>query len=237
MRRTCGLAIAIVVAVVWLLPGSDAPLVAHENTGVITGTVTSSNGPEAGVWVIAETDDLETVFRKIVVTNDDGRFLLPELPDAGYDVWVRGYGLVDSTPIGADTRRRPRPDRHRRADAAGGGPGLPLKLLAIVDRPARRARVPGDRRRRQRHQPAAPEPERVDQCAEGLSAVPSGRQQGHAGDSRPRSVRLDHRRLGRPNAAGSARVADEQLHHPVRPATRAGDGGGLERPDRRRRGA
>ena len=70
-------------------------------TKTITGVVTSSNSPEAGVWVIAETDDLSTKFRKIVVTNDEGRFLLPELPQANYTVWVRGYGLVDSTPVAA----------------------------------------------------------------------------------------------------------------------------------------
>ena len=64
--------------------------------GVIAGTVTSTDGPEAGVWVIAETDQLETKFVKIVVTDDQGRFVLPELPDTSYDVWVRGYGLVDS---------------------------------------------------------------------------------------------------------------------------------------------
>ncbi|HIN11986.1 MAG TPA: carboxypeptidase regulatory-like domain-containing protein, partial [Acidobacteria bacterium] len=62
----------------------------------ITGVVRSASGAEAGVWVIAETDDLETLFRKIVVTNDDGRFLIPDLPEAVYTVWVRGYGLVDS---------------------------------------------------------------------------------------------------------------------------------------------
>ncbi len=67
--------------------------------GYITGVVTSANGPEAGVWVIAETEELETKFAKIVVTDDDGRFLLPELPDATYDVWVRGYGLVDSDKV------------------------------------------------------------------------------------------------------------------------------------------
>ena len=64
--------------------------------GVIEGKVQSSNGSEAGVWVIAETDDLPTHFIKIVVTDDGGRFLLPELPEAQYKVWVRGYGLVDS---------------------------------------------------------------------------------------------------------------------------------------------
>jgi hypothetical protein len=67
----------------------------------IGGVVTSSNGPEAGVWVIAETSDLGTKYRKIVVTNDHGQYLLPELPKANYKVWVRGYGLVDSAPVDA----------------------------------------------------------------------------------------------------------------------------------------
>jgi hypothetical protein len=63
------------------------------------GVVTSANGPEAGVWVIAETIDLPTKFIKIVVTDGEGRYLLPELPKASYSVWVRGYGLVDSPKI------------------------------------------------------------------------------------------------------------------------------------------
>ncbi len=67
--------------------------------GYISGTVTSDKGPEAGVWVIAETKDLPTGFIKIVVTNDQGRYMLPELPTANYNVWVRGYGLTDSTPV------------------------------------------------------------------------------------------------------------------------------------------
>src|SRR5512139_3477689 len=61
----------------------------------IGGVVTGANGPEAGVWVIAETTDLPTKYRKIVVTDDQGRYLLPDLPNASYQVWVRGYGLVD----------------------------------------------------------------------------------------------------------------------------------------------
>ena len=67
----------------------------------IGGVVRSPSGPEAGVWVIAETDDFDTRFRKIVVTDDTGRYVLPDLPDAGYDVWVRGYGLRDSEPVAA----------------------------------------------------------------------------------------------------------------------------------------
>jgi hypothetical protein len=67
--------------------------------GYITGVVQGEKGPEAGVWVIAETKDFQTPMVKIVVTNDAGKFMLPELPAANYKVWVRGYGLVDSTPI------------------------------------------------------------------------------------------------------------------------------------------
>jgi hypothetical protein len=62
----------------------------------IGGVVTGPRGPEAGVWVIAETTDLPTKFARIVVTDDRGRYLLPDLPRANYGVWVRGYGLVDS---------------------------------------------------------------------------------------------------------------------------------------------
>ncbi len=62
----------------------------------IGGVVTGPSGPEAGVWVIAETNDLGTKFAKIVVTDDQGRYLIPDLPKANYTIWVRGYGLVDS---------------------------------------------------------------------------------------------------------------------------------------------
>ncbi|MES1255336.1 MAG: carboxypeptidase-like regulatory domain-containing protein, partial [Acidobacteriota bacterium] len=67
----------------------------------IGGVVTGPRGPEAGVWVIAETRDLPTQFRKIVVTDDMGRYVLPDLPAAAYQVWVRGYGLVDSPHVTA----------------------------------------------------------------------------------------------------------------------------------------
>src|SRR5262245_35505509 len=68
----------------------------------IEGNVTSGKTrAEAGVWVIAETDALPTPYRKIVVTNDAGRFVIPGLPDVEYRVWVRGYGLADSARINA----------------------------------------------------------------------------------------------------------------------------------------
>src|SRR6202521_3825969 len=79
----------------------------------IAGVVTSSKGPEAGVWVIAETKDLGTGYRKIVVTDDQGRYLVPDLPKANYMVWVRGYGLVDSPKVQVT-------------------PGKPLDLKAVI---------------------------------------------------------------------------------------------------------
>jgi hypothetical protein len=65
------------------------------------GVVTSGKGPEAGVWVIAETSDLPTKFAKIAVTDDRGRYLIPDMPQVKYSVWVRGYGLVDSPKVQA----------------------------------------------------------------------------------------------------------------------------------------
>ena len=106
-------------------------------TGVIAGTVESTAGPEAGVWVIAETDELETKFVKIVVTDDAGRFLLPELPSATYDVWVRGYGLGrfgEGRAITQSGRRQA--DRRRRADPGGRCPVLPRELLVLPHRAA-----------------------------------------------------------------------------------------------------
>ena len=68
----------------------------------IGGVVTGPSGPEAGVWVIAEAAGLPTKFAKMVVTDDRGRYVIPDLPQATYSVWVRGYGLVDSPKVTAE---------------------------------------------------------------------------------------------------------------------------------------
>jgi hypothetical protein len=86
----------------------------------IGGVVTGPRGPEAGVWVIAETSDLGTKFVRIVVTDDRGRYVIPDLPKAAYQVWVRGYGLVDSA----------------KAQAA---PGQTVNLTAVIAPDARAA--------------------------------------------------------------------------------------------------
>src|SRR5215469_52346 len=76
-----------------------APVIDDDDIG---GVVTSRFGPEAGVWVIAETKDLGTRFAKVAVTDERGRYVTPDLPKANYRVWVRGYGLVDSDKASAE---------------------------------------------------------------------------------------------------------------------------------------
>src|SRR5262245_17746248 len=91
------LTIAICAGVVSSTQTPGAPIAVDGDD--LAGTVTGPSGPEAGVWVIAETGDLGTPYAKIVVTADRGRYLVPDLPKANYNVWVRGYGLTDSPKI------------------------------------------------------------------------------------------------------------------------------------------
>ena len=91
--------IALVLAVgaaptgVWAQQAAPAVSIGATDIG---GVVRGPNGPEAGVWVIAETTDLPTRMSKTVVTDDQGRYVIPDLPKANYIIWARGYGLVDS---------------------------------------------------------------------------------------------------------------------------------------------
>ena len=96
LARACDAFVSIVAIL-----GAGAAVAARPvlPDGFISGKVASSRGPEAGVWVIAETTELKTPFVKIVVTDDEGRYVLPQLPEATYRVWVRGYGLADSMPV------------------------------------------------------------------------------------------------------------------------------------------
>src|SRR5262245_40329874 len=108
MRTTRGLYVSLVaITIAVLLTAPSTRLSAQQSTDPairignddLGGMVTGPNGPEAGVWVIAETTDLPTEFAKIVVTDDRGRYVMPDLPKANYHVWVRGYGLVDSPKV------------------------------------------------------------------------------------------------------------------------------------------
>src|SRR6266849_6283935 len=109
MGAPCVASTVAAIAIAALLTMSAAPAKAQPADPAIRigasdfgGVVAGPNGPEAGVWVIAETNDLATKFAKIVVTDDRGRYVIPDLPKAAYSVWVRGYGLVDSPKVKAE---------------------------------------------------------------------------------------------------------------------------------------
>ena len=156
---------------------------AHAQTaagGIITGTVQGPKGPEAGVWVIAETKDLLTGFIKIVVTDDRGRFLVPDLPAANYKVWVPRLrpGRFDAHRDEAQ-RHRDDAQSRRRQNSAGSRQSLSRQLLAVAAGAARENSLPRHRahsaRQRYRYQNADPEP--LDQLAQiGLQFLPPARQ-------------------------------------------------------------
>ena len=100
MSRALGALVAVALSIAGIAAqqsSSSIPIDPDDLAGVVTGP----KGPEAGVWVVAETTQLPTKFVRIVVTDDQGRYLLPDLPKATYNVWVRGYGLVDSAKVQA----------------------------------------------------------------------------------------------------------------------------------------
>jgi hypothetical protein len=100
MRRAC---FAAIFAVAGFFFANPTRLEAQTRVAIdgddIGGVVTGPHGPEAGVWVIAETRDLPTRYAKMVVTDDQGRYVVPDLPKAKYQVWIRGYGLIDSAKV------------------------------------------------------------------------------------------------------------------------------------------
>src|SRR2546425_1455370 len=99
--RALAVASALMASLTWVNAqqrSGASVAIDNDDTG---GVVTSAKGPEAGVWVIAETSELPTKFARMVVTDDQGRYVLPDLPPANYQVFVRGYGLVDSPRVPA----------------------------------------------------------------------------------------------------------------------------------------
>src|SRR5215470_5357160 len=92
-------AAAVSLVVLATAPSAMAQNAVTLDNDDIGGVVNGPGGPEAGVWVIAETTDLPTRFARMVVTDDRGRYVVPDLPKAKYKIWVRGYGLIDSARV------------------------------------------------------------------------------------------------------------------------------------------
>ena len=161
----------------------------------IAGVVTRTGEPEAGVWVIAETADLSTRFARIVVTDDQGRYVIPDLPEASYDVWVRGYGLVDSEKLKTspgtvrDLTAVAAPDA--RAAAEYYPAGYWLSLLHVPED----HEFPGTGDEGNLYLPEHPEPGPASKTREvgELHGLPSARHHGYQDDPRRLWVSLSRR--------------------------------------------
>ena len=140
-------------------PSANAPV--KIGASDIGGTVSSSIGPEAGVWVIAETTELPTKFAKIVVTDDRGRYVMPSLPKANYDVWVRGYGLVDSAKVRANPGNIVNLKAAIAPTPCRSGAILSGDLLVFHAQDSRHERISGHRLERQRNACELKEPRAV----------------------------------------------------------------------------
>src|SRR5262249_6274745 len=142
------------IALVALLAGTPAPVSAQTADPEVKvgatdlgGVVAGPGGPEAGVWVIAETTDLPTKFTKIVVTDDKGRYLIPDLPKAKYSVWVRGYGLVDSEKVSSEPAKMLNLTAAKAPDEAAAAEYYPRMYWYSMLRIPRASEVPATGRR------------------------------------------------------------------------------------------
>ena len=234
-RRMVGAGIAVFVT------ASLAGLIAVQRGGGVSidsddigGVVRGPNGPEAGVWVIAETTDLPTKFNRIVVTGDDGQYLLPDLPDATYDVWVRGYGLVDSpkTQISPGTTQNltavVAPDERAAAHY------YPAAYwFSLIEVPGK-DQFPGSGPEGNGISPSVESPGGMDQPHQitWLHAVSSTGEPGHARDTAgARRVRLARGCVGATDRVRASGSLDDRWHQRTRPSGGAGDVCKLDRPD------
>ena len=221
-----------------------APAIDPDDIG---GVVTGPKGPEAGVWVIAETRDLGVRYIKSVVTDDRGRYVVPDLPAASYVVWARGYGLVDSprdvakpgqilniTAIASALARRRRPllpghllvldaeDPGRRRVRRQGRRHLGALIAAavdLVDEEHRLRRLPSARPAVHAHHPASAR--HLRHRRRGLEAAgavgPVGRDDARPAHQPRRALVRQLRRLDRSHRQGRAAVC----HAAASPGRRA----------------
>ena len=231
---------SLVIAISGQTGGRSAVAIDNDDIG---GVVTGARGPEAGVWVIAETRSTPTRLIKSVVTDDQGRYVVPDLPKANYDVWVRGYGLVDSPKVKATP-----------------GKTVNLKAVAAPDKKAAARsttrRSTGSRCCRCRRRATSPAPAtRATASRRTSGARASGSATSSTPTAAPAAIRWAARRratiptsilgeledstsgVGSTHSVRAGRRRHERALHAGRPRARAGDVRGLDRSHRRGRAA
>ena len=208
MKRFVYLSVPAIAIAAFLAaaPASAQSISKHDIGGVVTGP----HGPEAGVWVIAETHDLPTRFAKMVVTDDRGRYVVPDLPKGKYEVWVRGYGLINSPEGQIRAREASQPDRRSGAERCGGGAVLSGDLLVRDAEDTDRRPV----RRQERHSRKDHPGRLADRDQEpGVCRLSSARPARHAHHPGGAWYVQDRRRsLGPPYSIRAGGAAHDQSH-------------------------
>ena len=199
MKQSLYLGVAA-IAIAAFFAASPAQQVSAQQTvqigsGDIGGVVTGPAGPEAGVWVIAETTDLGTKMAKMVVTDDQGRYVLPDLPKAKYKVWVRGYGLVNSPKVDSEPGKQLNLTAVKAPNEAAAAEYYPAIYWYSMVKVPGADQFPGTGRHGQWHQSAdqVPGPVPRHRQDQRLRRLPPARQQGDAHDpdcARPLRQRL-----------------------------------------------
>ena len=236
---TAAVALTVLLAPLASVPNAQVSAVAIDGDD-IGGVVSGPKGPEAGVWVIAETTDLPTKYAKIVVTDDQGRYLIPDLPKAKYQVWVRGYGLVDSQKVEAEPGR----NLNLRAvvapnDKAAAEHYPPIYWYSMLKVPAK-SEFPGTGPKGNGINPNSAQPAPMARGREEprLSGVPFHGHSRYARDpAGVRRFRQLTRRLDPPHPGRPGDDRNGQRDHAPRARSRHQGMGRLDRPRRRRRTA
>ena len=187
MKQTFYRSVAV-IGLAGLLGAAPAQLNAQSIVAIdnddIGGVVTGPNGPEAGVWVIAETTDLGTKFAKMVVTDDQGRYVAARSSTGKYKIWVRGYGLVNSHQGRRRARQDPQPSRSKAPTEAAAAEYYPAiywySMIKVPDQASFPGTGPTGNGINPEHEEPGPVPRRSQD--QWLRHVPPARQQSDAHD-------------------------------------------------------
>ena len=179
------------------------------------GTVSGAGGPEAGVWVIAETTDLPTKFAKIVVTDDQGRYSFPICRRR-----ITASGCA-ATAWSIRAKAQATPGKHR--STSGPWPRRSDGRRAILSRRCTGSRCSTCPAKSEFPLREDQEPGRVAEHHQErrLPVVPRAGHAGHADDlAGARPVPELHRGLARRLQSGSAQTFMIARHQPPRHAAR-----------------
>ena len=138
--RAFGVLIAIALSIVGIAAQRSSDPIAIDADD-LAGIVSGPKGPEAGAWVIAETTDLPTRSHGSSSRTIAAGICCPTCPRRTLQVWVRGYGLVDSPKVQATPGKLVNLTAVVAPDARAAAQYYPAGYWFSLVKPARQERV------------------------------------------------------------------------------------------------